>query len=179
MEIDVDLEMVGVAVTTSALLDGSDVGVQALGHSVGDAMIEVGQHIGQMTCDQLGHLDHGRKLSVRGPKVPALPEALGPARAVIGPQLAQRFLQRPSARGLQLHRLDRREMLARTLRYVLLAVEPQVLALDQRGIALAEQALVFTLSDLSTASSTWPMIWKRSNTILCSACGTFAWQALM
>src|SRR4051812_16943469 len=101
-----------------------------------------------MTCDQLGHLDHRRIPAVRGTKVPELPEALGPARAMAGPQRAQRFFERPGARGLQLHRLDRRETLPRTLRYILLAVEPQVLALDQLGIPLAERALVFTLSDL-------------------------------
>ena len=39
-------------------------------------------------------------------------------------------------------------MLARSLRHVLLAVEPQVLALGQRGVALAHQALVLALSDL-------------------------------
>ena len=41
MEIDGDLEMAGIAVAIGALLYGRDLGVQALGHSVSDAMIEI------------------------------------------------------------------------------------------------------------------------------------------
>src|SRR4051794_29993770 len=111
MEIDGDLEMVGVAVAAGALLYGRDLGVQALCHSVSDAMIEIGHHIGQVTSDQLGCLDHGRKPAMRGPEVPTLPETLGPADSLVVPQLAQGFLQCPSPRSLQFHRLDRLEML--------------------------------------------------------------------
>lgn len=56
MEIDGDLEVVRVAITTGALLDGSDLRIQSFGDGIGDAMSEVGQHIGQMPGDQLGGL---------------------------------------------------------------------------------------------------------------------------
>ena len=54
MEIDGDLEMVGIAVATGALLYCRNLGVQALRHSVSDAMIEIGHYIGQVTSNQLG-----------------------------------------------------------------------------------------------------------------------------
>ena len=68
MEIDGDLEMVRVAVATGALLYGRNLGVQAFGHSVGDAMIEKGHHIGQVTSEQLGCLDHGGNAAMRAQK---------------------------------------------------------------------------------------------------------------
>lgn len=56
MEIDGDLEMVWVAIATSPFLDGGDLRVQAFGNRVGDAMREVGQHIGKVTRNQFGRL---------------------------------------------------------------------------------------------------------------------------
>src|SRR5690348_2474282 len=147
MEINGDLEMVRVAVATGALLYGRNLGVQAFGHSVGDAMIEKGHHIGQVTSEQLGCLDDGRNAAMRGPEVPTLPETLGPTEALVVPQLAQGFLECPCPRRLQLHRLDRLEMLFGSLRHILLAVEPQVFALGQRAVALTHQPLVLALSD--------------------------------
>src|SRR5215207_1529949 len=148
MEIDGDLEMVGVAVATGALLYRRDLGVQALRHGVSDAMMEIGHYIGQVTSDQLGRLDHGRNPAMRGPEVPTLPETLGPAYSLIVPQLAQGFLECPGPRSLEFHGLDRLEMRFGSLRHILLAVEPQVLALGQRGVALTHQRLVLAFPDL-------------------------------
>jgi len=131
MEVDGDLEMVRVAVATGALLDGCDHGVQALRHSVSDAMIEIRHYIGQVASDQLGRLDHGRNPAVRGPEVPTLPETLGPTYSLIVSQRAQGFLECPCPRSLEFIRLDRLETLLGSLRYILLAVEPQVLALGR------------------------------------------------
>ena len=47
MEIDGDLEVIRIAIAAGALLDGGDLRVQALGDGVGDAMREVGQHVGR------------------------------------------------------------------------------------------------------------------------------------
>jgi hypothetical protein len=38
MEVDGDLEVIGVAIAASTLLDRSDLRVQTLGHRIGDAM---------------------------------------------------------------------------------------------------------------------------------------------
>jgi hypothetical protein len=43
VEIDGDLEVVGIAITAGPFLDGGDLGVQPLGDCIGDAMREVGQ----------------------------------------------------------------------------------------------------------------------------------------
>jgi hypothetical protein len=42
MEIDGDLEVVGIAIAAGAFLDGGDLGIETLGNGVGDAMREVG-----------------------------------------------------------------------------------------------------------------------------------------
>ena len=49
MEIDGDLELVTVTEPAGALLDRGDLGIQSFGHGVGNAMLEIGQHIGQVT----------------------------------------------------------------------------------------------------------------------------------
>ena len=131
MEIDGDLEMAGIAVAIGALLYGRDLGVQALGHSVSDAMIEIRHYIGQVTSDQFGRFDHGCNPAMRGPEVPTLPETLGPTYSLIVSQRAQGFLECPCPRSLEFIRLDRLETLLGSLRYILLAVEPQVLALGR------------------------------------------------
>lgn len=76
MEIGGDLEVVWVAIAASPLLDGGDLGVQAFGNGVGDAMREVGQHVGKMTGDQMNdqafqslsdRLRHGNVMAAQCP----------------------------------------------------------------------------------------------------------------
>ena len=97
MEIDGDLEMVRVAIATGPLLDGGDLRVQTFSNSVGDAMLKVGQHIGQMSGNQLGGLDHGRQAAVGRPEIPALPELGGPSLRLVAPQFPQRLPPRQNS----------------------------------------------------------------------------------
>ncbi len=69
MEINGNLEVVRVAIATSALLDSSDLGIESFRNSVGDAMLKISQHIGQMPCNQFGRLDHGCELSMNRPVI--------------------------------------------------------------------------------------------------------------
>src|SRR6478752_7836269 len=73
--------------------------VQPLADCVGDAMIEVSQHVLQMVVDHARHLLHRLKAAVRRPEVPLLPIELRPPLATIAPQLTQRLLDSPSAGG--------------------------------------------------------------------------------
>ncbi len=101
MEIDGDLEVIAITEPAGTFLNGGDLGIQSFCHGVGDAMLEIGQHVGQVSSNQLGDLDHGRQTAVRGPEIPVSPEALGPTEAAIAPPFTQGFLQRPSPSGLQ------------------------------------------------------------------------------
>src|SRR5437867_13036701 len=112
VEVHGDLESLGIAVAAGALLDRGDLRVQPLGRGVGDAVLEVREHVGQVPRDRLGRLDDRRQLAVRGPEVPASPESLGPGLAGEMPQLAQRLLQCPRASGLELRALELVEALA-------------------------------------------------------------------
>lgn len=153
MEIDGDLEVVTVTKPAGTFLNGGDLGIQPPRHGVGDAMLEIGQHIRQVSGNQLGHIDHGRQTAVRGPEIPALPEALGPAEGAIAPPLTQGLLQRPGACRLQVAvpNLGKSPLSGR--RHVLGAVEPQVLAAQERLIALREQRFVLLLAHTINALS--------------------------
>ena len=52
MEVDGDFEMVTIPEPAGAFLYGCNFGVQSLRHGVGYAMLEIGQHIGQVPRDQ-------------------------------------------------------------------------------------------------------------------------------
>ena len=67
MEVHGGLEVIGIAEATGSLLDRGDLGVQALGHGVGDAVAEVGHDVAQVSGDHLGGLDDRRQAAVRGP----------------------------------------------------------------------------------------------------------------
>ncbi len=62
MEIDGDLEVIGIAVVAGALLDGSDLGIEAIGNGIGsdgigDAMRAVGQSLARHhpRCNSSNH----------------------------------------------------------------------------------------------------------------------------
>src|ERR1051325_2820435 len=63
-----------------------DLRVQPPADRVGDAMIEVGQHILQVVANHSRHLLDGLQSTMRCPEVPLPPEQLGPAAAAIVPQ---------------------------------------------------------------------------------------------
>src|SRR5438552_4227015 len=140
--------MVAVTVAASTLLDGGDLGIQAFGNGVGNAMREVSQNVGQVARDELGNRDDRRQAAVSGPEVPASPEAPCPACSLVVPELTQRLLERPRPRGLQLHRLDVLKVLPGALGDVLGAVEPQVFRLGKARVALLEQCTVLVLAYL-------------------------------
>src|SRR5712692_5271647 len=78
-----------------------DLRVQALADRVGDAMIEIRQHVLQVIVNHPRHLLHGLQSAMRRPEVPPLPKQLGPSSAAIAPQLPQRLLDGPGSAGLQ------------------------------------------------------------------------------
>lgn len=179
MEIDGDLEIVRVAIATGPLLDGSDLGVQAFSDSVGDAMLKVGQHIGQMSGNQLGGLDHGHQAAVGRPEIPALPELGGPGLRLVAPQLPQRLLQRPGTGCLEFHRLQFIEAIPGLIRHVLRVGQPQVLASGQRIVAGLHQRLVLLLSHLVYRIDDMTHDMEAIKDHLWSAPGTLFRQALM
>src|SRR5664280_2658161 len=101
VEVDRGLEMLAVAVAAGRYPDGLDAGVQAFGAGVGDRVGEVGQQSRLVALQCLGSVDDRLQPGVGGPEVPAF-EVLGaPAAALVGPEVAQVFLDRPGTSGLQ------------------------------------------------------------------------------
>ena len=93
--------MLAVAVAAGRYPDGLDAGVQAFGAGVGDRVGEVGQQSRLVALQCLGSVDDRLQPGVGGPEVPAF-EVLGaPAAALVGPEVAQVFLDRPGTSGLQ------------------------------------------------------------------------------
>lgn len=99
MEVDGDLEVLEVPEAVGTLLDGGDLGVQALGDGVGDAVREVAQHVGKVRVDELGDLHDRWQLAVSGPEVPTIPELARPGGRLVAPELAQALLDGPRPRG--------------------------------------------------------------------------------
>src|SRR5664279_2940292 len=101
VEVDRGLEMLAVAVAAGRYPDGLDAGVQAFGAGVGDGVGEVGQQSRLVTLQCLGSVDDRVQPGVGGPEVPAVEVFGAPAAALVGPEVAQVFLDRPGASGLQ------------------------------------------------------------------------------
>ena len=142
VEVDGGFEVLLVPKAVRAFLDRLDLGVKPLTDGIGDGMGEVSQHIGQVALDQAGHLDHRGELRMRGPEVPALPEAASPAGARVAPQDPQGLLQRPGAAGLQVVLLQLDEARLVHLGQVLARIQPQVLGAGQRLVARSEERRV-------------------------------------
>src|ERR1700688_3840310 len=64
---------------------GLDLRVQAFAHRIGDAMIEVGQHVFQVVMDHPRHTLDRLQPAMRCPEIPALPIQLRPSPAAIVP----------------------------------------------------------------------------------------------
>jgi hypothetical protein len=62
-----------------------DLGVQSFRHGVGNAMSEVSQYVGQMSCEQLGLVYHGRQTAMSCPEISTIPESLRPTSRLIIP----------------------------------------------------------------------------------------------
>ena len=102
MEVDRGLEVLAVAVAAGGDPDGLDAGVQAFGAGVSDRVGEVGQQPRLVPFQRLGRVDDRFQPGVGGPEVPAF-EVFGcPAAALVGPEVAQVFLDRPGTSGLQI-----------------------------------------------------------------------------
>ena len=54
MEVDGQLVMVAIAKATGHLLDDLDLAVEALGSGIGDAVLEVREHVRQVSLERLG-----------------------------------------------------------------------------------------------------------------------------
>ena len=151
MEIDGSLEVVPVSEATSAFLYCGDFRVQPFRNSIGDAMSEVGQDVGQMPRQELGLLDHGPQAAMRRPEIPLLPEALRAELGAAVPHFPQRFFERPGARRFQVVALDLVESFTRRFRQVFRAVQPQVFAALEPVVALFQQVFVFLLAHFINA----------------------------
>src|ERR1700728_3303906 len=118
MEVDGSLEVIPVSESASAFLYRGDLRIQSFRNSIGDAMSEVGQDVGQMPRQELGLFDHGRQAAMCRPEIPLLPEALRTELGAVAPHFPQRFLERPGARRFQVVALDLIEPLTRGFRQV-------------------------------------------------------------
>jgi len=58
MEIDGGLEMLDVAEATGGLLHPLDRRIKGFDSRIGDAMLQIGEHVGEVTSDELRHLCH-------------------------------------------------------------------------------------------------------------------------
>jgi hypothetical protein len=143
MKVNGDLEIVSIPESAGAFLYCCNFRIQTFRHSVGNAMSEVRQDVGQMSGEQLGLVNHGRQPTVRGPKIPAIPESLRPSSTRVSPQFAQRFFQRPSPGRLQVVMLDLVKSLPGSSRHGVGVVQPKVFAGGERMVAFLKQYLVF------------------------------------
>jgi hypothetical protein len=82
----------------------------------------------------------GSSRGVRSPKVPALPVALAPGRAPVGPEQAEVLFDRPGAPGFEVGLAEGSEAFLVPVAQILLGVKPQVLGTDQALIAAGAQA---------------------------------------
>jgi len=81
--------------------------VESLSNGVGETMLGVGQDVGEVTLEHVGHLPDRLQARVGGPPEPPLEESKGVAWADVLPQLPQALLDAPRPPTLRL-RLRRR-----------------------------------------------------------------------
>jgi hypothetical protein len=81
MEVYGDLEVLDVPEAVSHLFDLLDLVVEPLSNGVGETMLGVGQDVGEVTLEHVGHLPDRLQARVGGPPEPPLEESKGVAWA--------------------------------------------------------------------------------------------------
>ena len=98
IEIDRDLKMLDVAEAACRFLHPLDGRIDRLEAGIGDSMLQIGQHVGQMAADALRDLGHRPQPAVRGAPELAGKELLGDAPIGVIPELAEALLEGPGPR---------------------------------------------------------------------------------
>jgi hypothetical protein len=88
-----DLEVLWAAEAPGGLLHPLDDRIDCLKTGIGDPLAQVGEHVGQMAADQLGHLGHRLEPTVGGPPEPAGEERLGGPEGAVLPELPDALLE--------------------------------------------------------------------------------------
>ena len=74
VEVDGDLEVLGVAEAAGHALDFLNLAIESLTHRVGHRVLVVGHDVGDVPANRLRRLPNGFQPAVRRPEVPPLPE---------------------------------------------------------------------------------------------------------
>src|SRR5262249_22357044 len=102
VKVDGDLEVLRVAEAAWRLLHPLDHGVDCLEARVGEAVLQVGQEVGQVALDELGDRDHGSQAAVGCAPEPTREERAGCPEVGVLPEGPEPFLERPRARHLEI-----------------------------------------------------------------------------
>src|SRR5262249_9506499 len=102
VKVDGGLEVLRVAEAAGRLLDPLDHRVDRLETRIGEAVLQVGQQIGQVALDQLGDHDHRPQAAVGGAPEPAPEEAARRAKVGVLPEGPEPFLEGPGAGHLEI-----------------------------------------------------------------------------
>src|SRR5262245_42359418 len=127
MEVDRDLEVLRVAEAACGLLHPLDDGVDRLEARVRDAVLQVGQEIGEVALDQLGDADHRLEPAVTGAPEPPREERARCPEVDVVPEGAELFLEHPRPGHLEIASLQFAEGVALHGRHVARPHEPEVL----------------------------------------------------
>src|SRR5262249_61456368 len=95
VKVDGDLEVLRVAEAAGRLLHPLDHGVDCLEARVGEAVLQVGQEVGQVALDELGDRDHGSRGAGGGGPEPTGEERRGAPGGGDAPERPERFLWVP------------------------------------------------------------------------------------
>src|SRR6476661_8783718 len=102
MEIDGGLEMLDVAEATGGLLHPLDRRIKGFDSRIGDAMLQIGEHVGEVTSDELRHLCHRSQSTMGRPPEPAGKVFLGGTTVGIIPELPEALFECPGPGHLEL-----------------------------------------------------------------------------
>jgi len=148
MEVDCRLVMFAIAEAAGHFFHPLHLAVQAFGGSLGDAMLEAGQDVVQVSLQGLRRLHHRSQARVGRPRVPAAEEVRRGLGLIKGPELPQRFFDRPGSPRLQVLSLYGLESRSALLRYILLVGQAEIPGPLQPFIPLGYQPLMFLAAHL-------------------------------
>src|ERR1700690_3366218 len=100
-----------------------------------------------MRLHHASDLLHRGKARPHAPAVPLAVQAFGGALVLAVPQLAEQLLHRPGTARLEVRTLEKGEFHSSRAGHVLLAVEPELLRADERGVSLRRQLTTLAAPD--------------------------------